>query len=101
MCASAQAQLLFSDPKNVSNAADFSITPQVAVDAAGTIYVPAGTIYVVWEDDTLTAPFYQTIQFRRSTDAGTTFSPAISLSNPSGFATNARICVDGQGGINV
>lgn len=91
MCITAQAQVLFSTPKNVSNNNDFSITPQVAVDAAG-------NINVVWEDDTATN---SNILFSRSNDGGVTFSPAKNLSSSLGFSFNPRITVDSQGGINV
>jgi len=95
MCASAQAQVAFSPSAPVwNNTVDFSITPQVATDAGG-------NVYVVWEDDTVTAPYYQIIRFSSLTNGGTTFSPAKPLSNPLGFATNPRIRVDGQGGIDV
>jgi hypothetical protein len=94
MCVSAQAQLPFSSAKNVSNNGDFSMTPQVGVDAAG-------NIYVVWEDDTTTTNAYQIILFSRSTDGGANFSTPKPVSNASGFATNPRISVDRQGGINV
>ena len=43
MCATSRAQIPFSAPKNVSNNADFSLTPQVAVDGGG-------NIYAVWVD---------------------------------------------------
>lgn len=91
MCFSAQAQLPFSAAKSVSNNTDFSMTPQVAVDAAG-------NINVVWEDDTANN---SNVLFSRSTDGGTTFSAPKNLSNSTGYSFNPRIAVDSNGGINV
>jgi hypothetical protein len=93
MCITAQAQV-FSPTTPVSKNGNYSWNQQVAEDAAG-------NIYVVWEDDSFTTPYPQIILFSRSTDGGATFSPPKPLSNRSGFASNPRICVDGQGGINV
>ena len=89
LCASVQAQN-FSTPTNVSNNTDFSMTPQVAADASG-------NIYVVWEDDTATN---SNILFGRSTDGGMTFLTK-PLSNTTGFSYSPRICVDGKGAISV
>lgn len=86
----AQAQL-FSSPKNVSNNADYSFTPQVAVDAAG-------NISVAWEDDTASN---SNILFSRSSDGGATFSSPKNISNSSGFSTNPRMAIDAHGNINV
>jgi PKD domain/BNR repeat-like domain len=91
MCVTAQAQVLFSIPTNVSNNKDYSMTPQVAVDAAG-------NINVVWEDDTATN---SNILFSRSNDRGLTYSSPKNLSKSSGYSFNPRIAVDSQGGINV
>ncbi len=90
LCVPAQAQQ-FSAPINVSNNADFSFTPQVAVDSNG-------TIYMAWEDDTATN---SNILFSRSTDGGATFSTPINLSNTSGFSFNPRIAVGSAGNVNV
>lgn len=81
----------FSVPINVSNNADFSFTPQVAVDANG-------TIYMAWEDDTNTN---SNILFSRSTDSGATFTAPINLSNTSGFSFNPRIAVGSAGNVSV
>src|SRR5882672_6558847 len=89
MCAPASSQQ-FSAPKNVSANADFSFTPQLAVDLGG-------NIYVVWEDDTNTN---NNILFSRSTDGGT-FSAPKGVSNSAGFSFNPRIAVDSGGTINV
>ncbi|MCU1243019.1 MAG: hypothetical protein JWO71_3745 [Candidatus Acidoferrum typicum] len=90
LCASAQAQV-FSTAKNVSNNSDYSLTPQVAVDAVG-------NIYAVWEDDTVNN---SNILFSRSTDGGATFSVPRNLSNSSGWSFGPRLLVDSHGGINV
>lgn len=91
MCAGARAQVVFSPAKNVSNNTDFSMTPQMGVDAAG-------NISVVWEDDTANN---SNILFSRSTDGGKTFSTPKNLSNSSGFSFSPQIAVDSNGGINV
>src|ERR1700680_1223158 len=90
MCLAAQAQV-FSTPKNVSNNSDYSLAPQIAVDAAG-------NINVVWEDDTATN---SNILFSRSTDGGVTFSTPKNVSSSTGFSSNPRISVDSQGAIDV
>ncbi|HXN51496.1 MAG TPA: PKD domain-containing protein [Candidatus Acidoferrum sp.] len=93
MCATAGAQV-YSAPKNVSNNSDYSLTPQVAVDAAG-------NIYVVWEDD-IPNTSNSNIVFSRSTDGGASFStPPKNLSKGSGFRFDPRIAVDTSGAINV
>jgi hypothetical protein len=91
MCVRAQAQLTFSAAKNVSNNADFSVTPLAAVDAAG-------NINVVWEDDTANN---SNILFSRSTDSGATWSTPRNLSGSTGYSFSPRIAVDNNGGINV
>ena len=91
VCSTAQAQITFSSPKNVSNNTDFSFTPQVAVDSAG-------HIYVVWEDDTNTN---SNILFSLSTDSGANFSTPLKISNTTGDSFNPHIMVDSQNHINV
>ena len=91
ICSTAQAQIVFSSPKNVSNNTDFSFTPQVAEDSAG-------NIFAVWEDDTNTN---SNILFSASTDGGVTFSTPKSLSNSKGNSFNPHIMVDSQNHINV
>jgi len=90
MCATARAQQ-FSVPTNISSNSDSSVTPQVAGDAAG-------NIYVAWEDDTASN---SNILFSRSTDGGLTFLPPTNLSNSTGYSFSPRIAVDAGGGINV
>jgi len=88
---SAEAQLPFSAPKNVSNNLDSTFTPQTAVDSNG-------NIFVVWEDDTSTNA---NILFSRSSDGGATFSAPINISHSKLFPFGPRIAVDSSGGINV
>jgi hypothetical protein len=90
VCAKAQGQA-FSPPKNISNNTDYSFTPQVAVDGAG-------SIYAVWEDDTATN---SNILFSRSTDGGATFSAPLNVSRSSASSSNPLISVDRLGAINV
>src|SRR6266581_2799508 len=90
MCGPARSQQ-FSTPKNVSNNADSLFTPQIAVDAAG-------NIYMAWEDDTA-----NNILFSHSTDGGITFSTPTNLSatmNTALFSVS-QIAVDTAGNINV
>src|SRR5260370_37036921 len=90
LCGSAQAQV-FSPPTNVSSNADFSMTPQAAVDSGG-------NINVVWEDDTATN---SNTLFRRSSDGGATFPTFTPLSNTTGFSSSPRNALDTNGGVNV
>jgi hypothetical protein len=90
VCATAQGQV-FSPPKNISNNADYSFTPQVAVDGAG-------NIYAVWQDDTATN---SNILFSHSNDGGATFSAPLNVSKSSGSSSNPLISVDRLGAINV
>src|SRR6267154_2717640 len=92
MCGSVRSQQ-FSGPKNVSNNADYSFTPQIAVDAAG-------NIYMAWEDDTANN---SNILFSRSTDGGVTFSTPTNLSATMTTALFSlpQIAVDTAGNINV
>lgn len=87
---SARAQT-FTTPMNVSNNADFSFTPQVAVDGSG-------NIFMAWEDDTNTN---SNILFSRSTDGGVTFSTPMNISNTAGASFNPRIAVGSDGSVNV
>jgi PKD domain-containing protein/K319-like protein len=87
----AEAQLPFSSPKNVSNNLDSTFTPQTAVDSSG-------NIFVVWEDDT---NVNANILFSRSIDGGATFSAPINLSHAKMFPFGPRISVDSHDGINV
>lgn len=90
MCTTASAQV-FSIPKNISNSSSYSVTPQVAVDAAG-------NIDVAWVDDTRGR---WDILFSRSTDGGATFSIPKNVSNSSGMSLDPHIAVDSLGAINV
>ena len=86
LCSPARSQQ-FSTPKNVSNNADYSFTPQIAVDAAG-------NIYMAWEDDTANN---SNILFSRSTDGGVTFlqTPAAKqVSNSLGCSFSPVMAVD-------
>ncbi len=93
MCGSVRSQQ-FSGPKNVSNNADYSFTPQIAVDAAG-------NIYMAWEDDTANN---SNILFSRSTDGGVTFLPTPApkqVSNSLGCSFSPVMAVDAGGNINI
>jgi PKD domain-containing protein/K319-like protein len=91
MSAPARAQLSFSAPTRLSNSSGASVGPQVAVDAAG-------NIYIVWVDNT--AGLYD-IFFSKSIDGGATFSAPKNLSNNPGFSFDPRIAVDSHGAINI
>ena len=93
MCGPARSQQ-FSGPKNVSSNTDFSFTPQIAVDAAG-------NIYMAWEDDTANN---SNILFSRSTDGGVTFlqTPAAKqVSNSLGCSFSPVMAVDAGANINI
>jgi len=90
MCATASAQV-FSVPKNISNSSSYSITPQVAVDAAG-------NIDVAWVDDTAGN---RDIFFSRWTNGDATFSKSRNISDISGMSLDPRMAVDTLGVINV
>ena len=93
LCSPARSQQ-FSTPKNVSNNADYSFTPQIAVDAAG-------NIYMAWEDDTANN---SNILFSRSTDGGATFLPtpaAKQVSNSLGCSFSPVMAVDAGANINI
>ncbi len=78
-----------SPPSNVSATSGFTA-------GAGVIADPGGTLHAVYEDDTA-AVLGNDIYYRRSTDAGKTFSVPRKL-NPSGSAgTGTAIAVDGAG----
>src|SRR2546427_996271 len=84
MCGPVRSQQ-FSGPKNVSNNADYSFTPQIAVDVAG-------NIYMIWEDDTAS-----NILFSGSTDGGVTFLPTPApkqVSNSLGCSFSPVMAVD-------
>ncbi len=91
MCSPARSQQ-FSAPTNVSNNADPSFTPQIAVDAAG-------NIYMAWEDETANN---SNILFRRST--GATFLPTSApkqVSDSAGCSFNPVMAVDAAANINI
>ncbi|PYU53050.1 MAG: hypothetical protein DMG48_02070 [Acidobacteria bacterium] len=93
LCSPARSQQ-FSTPKNVSNNADYSFTPQIAVDAAG-------NIYMAWEDDTANN---SNILFSHSTDGGATFLPtpaAKQVSNSLGCSFSPVMAVDAGANINI
>src|SRR6266849_4443770 len=85
----------FSAPKGVSNSAGFSFNPRIAVDSGG-------TINVVWQDS---PDFYRTsnVFFRRSSDAGNTFSTPMNLSgtSSSAFYSTPQIAVHNAGNISI
>jgi len=62
----AQAQVVFSPPKNISNSSGNTQGQQIAVDANG-------NVNLVWADNSLGN---YAIFFSRSSDAGNTFSTA-------------------------
>ena len=90
VCSNANAQLIFSSPTNVSNNADASLNPQVAVNSTG-------TIYMVWSDNGASG---SSILFTFSSDGGATFSAPKSISKPGGNSFNPRVMVDSLGSIN-
>ena len=88
----AQAQVVFSPPKNISNSSGNTQGQQIAVDANG-------NVNLVWADNSLGN---YAIFFSRSSDAGNTFSTARSISkHAQSTASGPRIAVDSSGNIDV
>ena len=88
----AQAQVVFSPPKNISNSSGNTQSQQVAVDSSG-------KINVVWADNSLGN---YAIFFSRSSDNGNTFSVPVSISkHAQSTASVPRIAVDASGNISV
>lgn len=88
----AQAQVVFSPPKNVSNSSGNTQSQQIAVDAAG-------NINLVWVD---TSPGNAAIFFSRSSDAGSTFSTPVSISkHAQSTASSPHVAVDSAGNVSV
>jgi len=80
----------FYVPKNISNSADGSNDPNIAV----------GSIFVVWEAVTSTG--FDEIYFSHSDDGGATWSTPVNISNtPTDDSDNPVIAVDSSGNINV
>src|SRR5260370_962335 len=90
MCATSRAQIPFSAPKNVSNNVDYSLTPQVAVDATG-------NISVVWENDTINLGVF----YAHSTDGGVSFSSPLPLTTNTSGSFGPQLAVDATGNICV
>jgi len=87
---STNAGVSFTTPINLSNDSADSGSPQIAVAAAG-------NIYVVWENDT---PNFGVL-FSRSTDGGVTFStPAVLSMNTTG-SFSPQIAVDLNGNVSL
>src|SRR5882762_5184331 len=87
----AQAQVVFSSPKNISNTSADSTNDQIVVDSRG-------NINVVWLDRTTpTSPYSYTVFFGRSSDGGATFSAPLSVSHPGSSASFAGIAVAPSG----
>ena len=78
-----QAQT-FSNPKNISNSAGFSVSPKVALDGDG-------NINAVWIEN-------NDIFFSRSSDVGSTFSVPKNISANSDRSGFAQLAVDGSSG---
>jgi hypothetical protein len=70
--------------KNLSNNADYSGSPAIAVDGSN--------IYVVWQDST---PGNAEIYFKKSVDAGITWTTTKNLSNNAAYSSYPAIAVDG------
>jgi hypothetical protein len=80
----------FSTPRNLSNDAPTSGSPQIAVDASG-------NISVVWESDDITFG----VLFSHSTDGGATFSKPVNLATNSGGSFGPQLVVAVDGSISV
>lgn len=88
----AQAQVVFSPPKNISNSSGNIQSQQIAVDSRG-------KINVVWLDN---SPGSYAVFFSRSSDGGVTFSEPRNISNQTGSAAySPQIALDSAGNIFV
>lgn len=79
----------FLPPVNLSNSAEKSWPPRMAVD-------DAGTIYLVWPEGDFT--FDEKLLFSFSLDRGTTFSEPLVLAGPTGWV-EGRIAAAGDGAV--
>lgn len=90
----AQAQVVFSPAKNISNSATAS-GAEIAVDSKG-------NINVVWLNATTsTSPVSYTAFFSRSSDGGATFSTPQSISHPGSSVGVLGVAADSSGTIYV
>jgi hypothetical protein len=80
----------FSAPLNLSNDPADSLSPQLAVDAAG-------NINIVWESDDIKFG----VLFSHSTDGGATFSTPLDLATNTGGSFAAQLALASDGSINV
>jgi len=87
---STDAGVTFVAPINLSNGSANSSTQQVAVDAAG-------NVFVVWENDTLNLGIF----FSRSTDGGATFSAPVALSTNTLGSFSPQLAIGLSGNLNV
>lgn len=81
----------WSAAANVSNSAGTSYVPAIAVDSSN-------NVHVVWFDDML-GNF--DIFYSNSTDGGTTWSPAVDVSNTGDFSGGPRIAIDSNRSLHV
>ncbi len=83
----ASAQFTFGPVVNVSRSTGESSKPHMALDGAG-------TLHVVWGDDSGNPGHFQ-IKYRRSFDGGQTFTGTIQISNTVRAALRPRVAVHG------
>ena len=87
--------LSWSQPVNISNTLDSSMSPAIVVDSAGN---PS----VVWYDLIYMGKINKSIiRFSHSTDSGTTWSQPVNLSDKMDINYSDDIAVDSAGNINV
>jgi hypothetical protein len=80
----------FTSARNLSNATGDSTNPNVAVSG--------GNVYALWEQvntNTTSDATNSEVMFAKSSDAGTTFTSARTLSNNPGVSTNPNVAVSG------
>ena len=88
----AQAQVVFSPPKNISNSSGNAQAQQIAVDANG-------NVNLVWADNSLGN---YAIFLSHSSDSGATFSTPRSISkHAQSRASGPQIAVDANGNVSV
>lgn len=97
LAATVSDDIRFIDPVNISDAGGLSEHPSIVASRTG------GRVYVTWDDDKLLPSEdvqKKDIYFRLSNDYGSTYQPAVNVSN-TGNATISSVGVGDNGSIHV
>lgn len=87
----AQAQVVFSPPKNISNTSGEANSQEIAVDAKG-------NINTVWVDQ---SPSTLTVFFSRSSDFGVTFSAPLTISQSGSAGVSPTMSAGPEGNVYI